>query len=271
MFFFYNIFGDAMKIYVDLILLLNLAFDFLLLFGVAIILKRKLDLFRLLLAAFIGSLTVLFLFTSITSITLFFLKLVISIVMLLIAFGYKTLNYTIKNIIYLYLLSIVLGGCLYLVNISVSYKREGLIFINNGLSTNFLLLLIISPICIYIYIKQVQDLKINNNNYKNVLIYLDDNNIIKCTGYIDSGNKLQDPITKKKVILIDKKKIIYDLNNFKMVLVPYNALNHTGLVKCLKIKKVDVDNKIYKNYLLGLMDDLKMDGVECLLNARMEE
>ena len=101
-------------------------------------LKRKLDLFRLLLAAFIGSLTVLFLFTSITSITLFFLKLVISIVMLLIAFGYKTLNYTIKNIIYLYLLSIVLGGCLYLVNISVSYKREGLIFINNGLSTSHL-------------------------------------------------------------------------------------------------------------------------------------
>ena len=40
-YFFYNILGDFMKIYIDLVLLLNFGFDLILLFGVAILLRRS--------------------------------------------------------------------------------------------------------------------------------------------------------------------------------------------------------------------------------------
>ena len=51
-----------MKIYVDLVIILNFLVDLLLLFGVAIILRRQTTLKRLLLGAFIGGLTILSMF-----------------------------------------------------------------------------------------------------------------------------------------------------------------------------------------------------------------
>ena len=118
--FFYNKIGDDMKIYVDLVLLLNFAFDFILLLSVSILLRRMISINRLLLGAFIGSLSILLLFININSFTLFILKMFISVIMILVAFGYKSRKYFIKNIGFLYMSSIVLGGFLYFLNIQFS-------------------------------------------------------------------------------------------------------------------------------------------------------
>ena len=125
--FYYTYFGDKMKIYIDLILLLNFGFDFLLLLSVSTILRRNTEIYKLLLGAFIGSISVLTLFIKITSLELFMLKIIISILMCLISFKYKNIKYTLKNILYLYISSIVLGGALYLLNIEFTYKNQGII------------------------------------------------------------------------------------------------------------------------------------------------
>ena len=59
-YFFYNIFGDGMKIYLDMVLIVNFGFDLLLLFSVAIVLRRQTDLKRLVLGSLVGSITILF-------------------------------------------------------------------------------------------------------------------------------------------------------------------------------------------------------------------
>ena len=142
------------KIYVDLVLLLNFGFDLVLLFGVAIILRRQTNLKRLLLGALIGSITILAMFIEMSSFMLFIIKILISILMVLVVFGYQDIRYFFNNLFYLYTSSILLGGFLYFLNLEFSYKNDGLVFYFNGLSVNVLVLIVLSPIIIYSYVKQ---------------------------------------------------------------------------------------------------------------------
>ena len=267
---FYNQIGDAMKIYVDLILFLNFGFDFLLLLSVSLILRRNAEMYRLLIAAFVGSISVLALFIKINSIELFFLKIIISILMLLASFGYKNLKYTIKNMIYLYISSIILGGGLYLLNIELTYKNQGIIFYKNKMSINFIILVILAPIIIYIYIKECKNLKNNYSNYHKVEIKIKDKTI-KCTGFLDTGNKLKDPYKKRPIILINNnylKKL--DLNK---IIVPAHTIVGTKLIECIKIDNLIIDNiEIKKEVLLGIIDrKIKIDGIDCLLHYQIME
>ena len=149
----YNLNGDYMKIYLDAIFMLNFCFDFILLLSVSIILRRNISIKRLLLGSFIGGLSIFILFIKINNFELFILKFIISLIMLLITFKYRNLKYTLRNLGFLYMNSIILGGFLYFLNVQFSYKQEGLVFYHNGLSVNFIFLVIISPIIIYIYIR----------------------------------------------------------------------------------------------------------------------
>ena len=107
--FFYNKIGDNMKVYLDLILIINFIFDFLILLSVSYILKRNTSITRLLLGAFSGSVSILFLFIKLNNLTLILFKLIISIIMLIVTFNYKNFKYFMHNFIYLYLVSIILG------------------------------------------------------------------------------------------------------------------------------------------------------------------
>ena len=111
-----------MKIYLDLVLLLNFTFDFLLLMSVSLLLRRNVKIVRILLGALLGSFSIFFLFIKITSLQLFLLKLMVSILMVIITFNYRDLKYTLRNLLYLYMASIVLGGFLYFLNIEFSYN-----------------------------------------------------------------------------------------------------------------------------------------------------
>lgn len=268
MFFFYNVFGDDMTIYLDLVMILNFAIDFILLLTVSIILKRNVKLTRIMLGAFIGGLSILFLFFNINSFLLFIFKILISILMILTTFGYKTIKYTLVNILYLYMSSIILGGFLYLLNLEFSYKHIGMIFFNNGLSINFIFLIIFSPIILYIYIKQTKNLRYNYSNYYNIEI-INKNKRYKYIGYMDSGNVLVDTLTKKIVILIDKRKLLFNIKEFR--LIPYMGVNGSNMIKVVKIDKLIFNDKEYSNILLGIMDKISLEGVDVILNRKLLE
>lgn len=257
-----------MKIYLDLVMLLNFSIDFILLLSVSIILKRKVKIYRILLGSFVGGLSILLLFFNINDITLFILKIIISILMCLITFKFNNIKYTLVNLLYLYMSSIILGGFLYLLNIEFSYKHVGIIFINNGLSINFIFLLITSPIILYIYIKQTKNFRSTYSNYYNIKIFKN-NKAYDYIGFIDTGNTLTDPLTKKAVILIDKRKILFNIKEFRMI--PYMGVNGVNLIKVIKIDKLVFNNKSYKNILLGLMDNISLDGVDVILNKKLLE
>lgn len=249
-------------------MLLNFSIDFILLLSVSIILKRKVKIYKILLGSFVGGLSILLLFFNINSIMLFILKIIISILMCLITFKFNNIKYTLVNLLYLYMASIILGGFLYLINIEFSYKHVGIIFINNGLSINFIFLLITSPIILYIYIKQTKNFRSTYSNYYNIKIFKN-NKAYDYIGFIDTGNTLTDPLTKKSVILIDKRKILFNIKEFRMI--PYMGVNGVNLIKVIKIDKLVFNNKSYKNILLGLMDNISLDGVDVILNKKLLE
>ena len=246
---------------------MNIILDFLLLLSVSILLKRKTKFKRIIYGSIAGGLSILFLFIKLTSIELLILKILISMLMILIAFGYRNIKYFINNLIYLYILSIILGGFLYLLKVEFTYKNSGILFFNNEMSINFIVLLIISPVILYIYVKEVKKLKINYNHYYKVDIYYE-NKIYKFIGYLDTGNKLYDQYKHRPIVLINTKDI--DFNIEKNILVPYKTASGEGIVKCLAVDKMVIENREYKNLLIGLSSKgFDIDGIDMILHSEI--
>lgn len=241
--------------------------------GVSILLRRNVSINQLLKGAFFGGLSILFLFLKINSFELFLLKVAISVVMVILAFGFRDMRYTIKNLFYLYSASMILGGFLYYLNVEFSYKQDGIVFYHNGLSINYIVLLTLSPIILFFYVRQGIYLKNNYSNYYKVDLNLGDNRILHCNGFLDSGNYLEDPYGHKPIILIDHKKFIYDINEFKMILVPIETANGTSLLECIHIPEIEIKGiGTRKNILLGIMkQNITIDGIDVLLHTKIME
>ena len=258
-----------MTIYIDLVFILNFFFDFILLLSVSTLLKRNIKIINIILGALIGSLSIFLLFIDTNNLELFLYKFIISILMSITAFSYKDIKYTIKNIIYLYFISIFLGGFLYIINNSFDYHK-GLVFYSNGLSINIILIILLTPLLIFIYFKNLNDIKINYHNYYNISIYIKDT-IIKSTAYLDTGNKLVSPYSREPVILLHNKSPIF--NNLNYTLIPYNTIDNTNFIKGYKADKVHIDG-IGDKYkvVVGLIENrITIDGVDSILGINLLE
>ena len=249
--FFYTVFGGEMTVYIDGLLFLNFYLDFLLLLTVVVVLKRNVKLFRIILGAFFGSLTILALFFNLGFLELFFLKIYLSFIMCILCFGYKNLKSFLINVGCFYMVSILLGGFLYFLNITFKNKEIAL------------LLIMISPVILYFYVKQM-------NMYKRKVAFSFKTNIyigkkvLNLNGYLDSGNTLT--YKNRPVILTNID------NNFrnKKIYIPYIVIGGSGILECIKVRKVEVIGLgVFENVYLGFNKDFNLGGAEVLLNGLM--
>ncbi len=250
-----------MTIYIDLVIFINFLMDFYILSGVKFLLKLKTKIYKIILGSLIGSLSILILFFKLNTFEVNIIKIIISIFMVLISFGR---NNFFNKFFYLYIISIILGGSIYLINDSLGYEVNGFLFINKGYSLNLIIILLISPLIIFLYIREfLKQKKLLNTTY-NVIIKLK-NKKLNITGFLDTGNKLIDPYFHRPIILLNKKYI--DLRGEKIIYIPFNSLNNNGLLKCIKCEYILIENKKIDNVLLGISElDLKID---CILNERL--
>ncbi len=246
-----------MKIYIDLVLILNFCYDFLILLTVDTTLKRHMKIIRHIISSIIGSISVFILFLPFNSLILLLLKLLTSIIMILISFRYKNIKYFLTNLTYLYMCSIILGGFLYLLENQFNNKNE------------YFLLVIIAPIILYLYIKEHKKyMSIIKYHYQLKVVFRN-NKVLICNGYIDTGNKLRDPVTKKYIVLISKKLLIPYINIRSPIYVPFKSLNNSGLVECFPIKYININNVILTNYMVGIINNIS--DSDCLLNYKIME
>ena len=253
-----------MTIYVDGLLFLNFYLDFLLLLTTVVILKRNVKIFRIILGAFFGSLTILVLFFEVGSLELFFIKLYLSFIMCIVCFGYHNLKSFLTNIGCFYIVSILLGGFLYFLNITFSYKQKGLLFFNDGISVNALFLIIVSPVILYFYIKQVKVFKQKIAYSFKTNIYIG-RKVLNLNGYLDSGNTL---CYKNRPVILTNID-----NNFrnKKIYIPYIVIGGSGLLECIKVRKVEVIGLgVFENVYLGFNKDFNLAGADVLLNGLMK-
>ena len=225
---------------------------------------------RFILASLFGGVSILALFIPFTNFTLFLFKIGISIVMLLISFGYKDIRYFFRNFIHLYLCGMVLGGFMYFLNIQFSYRNEGLIFAYKGLSVNIVGILILGPVILISYLKENKILKSNYNLYYTCELYFEKNHKITMNAFLDTGNKLSDPYTNKSIILVSED-ILGKIKKNPMY-VPYHTLNQSGLLKCYKGGILVINNRSTKNFLIGVSEHkLGLDGIDCIINTKILE
>lgn len=240
-----------MKMYIDLFFIFNVIMDYIIIMSTNILLKRRTNHIRMILSSLIGGISSLVLFTSLNKIVI---EIVSIVIMVLISFGYKGIRYLINNILYMYVLSTLLGGIIYLFNIKVS----------NSMFLTYLIIIVISIEIMILYIKENKKMRSIYNNYYKVDIYFKDRKKLSLIGFVDTGNNLYDPYKKRPVIIVHNKYIKED----KYILVPYHTINGNGLLKCIKPDIIFIDGIGYKgNVLIGFSDSFNFgDGVNVILH-----
>lgn len=240
-----------MEMYIDLFFIFNVIMDYIIIMSTSILLKRRTSYIRMILSSLIGGISSLVLFTSLNKIVI---EIVSIVIMVLISFGYKGIRYLINNILYMYILSTLLGGIIYLFNIKVS----------NSMFLTYLIIIVISIEIMLLYIKENKKMRSIYNNYYRVDIYFKDREKLSLIGFVDTGNNLYDPYKKRPVIIVPNKYIKED----KYILVPYHTINGNGLLKCIKPDIIFIDGIGYKgNVLIGFSDSFNFgDGVDVILH-----
>lgn len=240
-----------MKMYIDLFFIFNVIMDYIIIMSTSILLKRRTSYIRMILSSLLGGISSLVLFTSLNKIVI---EIVSIVIMVLISFGYKGIRYLINNILYMYILSTLLGGIIYLFNIKVS----------NSMFLTYLIIIVISIEIMLLYIKENKKMRSIYNNYYKVDIYFKDREKLSLIGFVDTGNNLYDPYKKRPVIIVPNKYIKED----KYILVPYHTINGNGLLKCIKPDIIFIDGIGYKgNVLIGFSDSFNFgDGVDVILH-----
>lgn len=237
-----------MKVYLDLIIILNFFYDTLIVLAVSVLLRYRVNLKRVFLSSLIGELSLITLFIRLDNIFLLLLKLILSLIMVFISFGKN--NY-LNNLFYFYIITIILGGSSYLINGSNMY-------------TNLVLMVILSPIIITLYIINARRIKKELTIVHDVII-VDSDNTIKLRGIMDTGNNVVCPITRLPVVFVSDK---LKLESNKLFVVPYRTIDNEGVLNCKMPDEFIMDGKIVK-CLVATSSSINTS--EILLNNEMRE
>lgn len=258
----YNKYGDNM-IYIDLLVIEDLCLNYIVLLSVGILLNRITKLKKVFLSSVIGIIPIVFLILDINKLTLFLITIIFAFIMAIISFNYIDIIYTIRNVIYMYLISIFLAGSIYLINIYFLPQINSSVLL-------VIVYLLLSPVITILFIKSMRLIKTNYSNCYMIDIYFKDKPKITVNSYLDTGNNLTDPYFHKPVILVSKK--IIDSKNNHLIMVPYNTIDSHGILPCIKPEKIYIHGIGYrKNLLVGIIDEVNIEGSECILNKQLLE
>ena len=101
-----------MTIYLDVVLIENLCMNYIILFATGYLLKIKIKHVNLIISATFGGIYSILAYMEILEIySNFFLKIILSIVMVYLAYKAKNIKQLAKQLIFFYLTSFVFGGC----------------------------------------------------------------------------------------------------------------------------------------------------------------
>ncbi len=275
-----------MTIYIDVVLIENILMNYIILFTTGLILKIKIKHLRLILASFIGAIYSIIAYMGILEIySSIVLKIILSIIIVYIAFNPQNIKKLWKDILIFYMVSFVFGGAafalIYIVKPQDILMKNGLFLGTYPLKT--VLLGAIVAFIIIITAFTVVKTKISKKDmYCQIKIKIN-GKYIKAKTMIDTGNMLKEPITNTPVIIVEHtllyecmpKEILNNLENIiggdfsqvpedirkkyisKLKLIPYSSLGkQNGMLIGIKPETVkiitDEQEEERKNVIIGI-------------------
>ena len=215
-----------MTIYIDVVLIENIIMNYIIIFATGIIVRKKLNRIRMILASVIGAIyTVVAYITKLEVYSNIILKFLLSVIIVYISYNPQTMRKMWKDLLFFYMISFLFGGVAFAL-IYVIKPQD--ILMKNGmfLGTYPLKTICISAIVAYIIIlcgrRIVKGITEKKNLYCEIEIYMNKKKI-KTSAMIDTGNLLKEPISNTPVIVVERS-ILYDvlpkeiLNNIEKIL-----------------------------------------------------
>lgn len=211
-----------MTIYIDIIIVENLIMNYIILYATGLISKKKISQLRIFLASVIGAIYAIIEYIFQLSIySNILIKILLSIIIVFIAFDLKNTKKMFKQLILFYLTTFTFGGvATYLIYV---LKPQNII-IKNGMyvGTYVLKVIFIGAILgtalLAIAFKFAKNKITKKDMLCKVKIKLNGKEIILNT-MIDTGNMLKEPLTGNPVVVVEKTSL-YDL-------IPKEILNNT--------------------------------------------
>lgn len=277
-----------MTIYIDIILLENLCMNYIILFATAYIMKLKINHIKIVVSSTIGAIYSIMLYMQILPIySNLIAKIVLSIVMVYIAYMPQNIKKLIKQLILFYLISFAFGGCAFALLYFI--KPENIIMQNGVYIGTYPIKIALLGGIVGFVITYVAFRIIKNKTSKNNIIYPLEIKINKKTislnALLDTGNMLKDPITLMPVIVVEKEKLYSFLpteilNNLERIvggdtkeiieknmeymskfrIIPYNSIGkQNGLMLGFKADNVkiiiDEEEKEINNAIIGIFNE----------------
>ncbi len=266
-----------MTVYLDIILIENILMNYIILYATGFIQKQKIKQIRLIISSTLGGAYAIISYLNIIPIySNFFMKILLSIIMIYVAFNIQNIKKLLKTILLFYLSSFVMGGCalalLYIINPeNISFKNGVLI------GTYPMKVTLIAGVVGFLIIQISFQINKRQMKKKDMICDLEisiNKKKIKLKSYVDTGNMLKEPLTQEPVIIVEKEKLnnIINVNieeilggddkkieKIKFRIIPFKTIgNENGILIGIKpdfVKIIFEDNEKYvENVIIGMYD-----------------
>ena len=274
-----------MIVYLDIIFLENVLMNYIIIFTTGMILKNEFKRKNVLLASCIGAIYSIFMYLNILKITSnFLMKIILSVIIIKIAFNPKKRKNLLKYLVIFYLVSFIFGGCIFALMYIV---KPQFVQIRNGMfvGTYPIKIAIAGGLVAYV-VTQISFKMVKTKINKKDMIYAIEifykEKSVKLKGLLDTGNLLKDPITGNPVIIVQKDKLINlfsqnILNNIEKILggdvkftieedediflkvriLPFSSIgNENGMLVGIKVDYINIlideTNKKMKDVIVGI-------------------
>lgn len=229
-------------VYIDVLMCVNFIIDYFLLSLTAHICKTKLSFARQLAASAAGAVFSLTVLADIPKIGAVILQFAESSVIVFFAFGIGKLKIFSVRIICFYLASFLFSGA---VSAVIKLFSPYGLMVNNGVVYMDISAVVLVTLSAVIYCLITLFARITSRNRKKTctVIIKSDGNTIKLNTLVDSGNKLKEPFSEKRVIIIDKrfKTDILPQNRTERV-IPYSTVGGVGTLTGFKTDGVYISH-----------------------------
>lgn len=229
-----------MTLYVDILFIVNFFITYLLLLVTKLFMKTDVKAYRLIFSSALGGLySLVILFDELNFFISAIGKLLISVLIVFISFGFVRLQRFLKAIGFFYLSNMVFLGVI--LGVWLLFKPNGVIIKNNcvyfDISARALLISALLAYLISFAAVKIYNRTIGKNEIYSLTI-IKNNQEVHLFAFADTGNKLKEPFSNYPVIIVDNKKFQFEAER----LIPFNTVGGDGVLNGFKPDNVIISS-----------------------------